>query len=94
MENLFSRINISGVEIGNIHRLPGPIQRGQLSGNQFDIIIRDVNIHSSDVDGGSTMATVEEEIARAVDNVQVSTRFNILTGTFIESYIVMSVNTQ
>ncbi|XP_072025727.1 pseudouridylate synthase PUS7L-like [Amphiura filiformis] len=75
----FSKTDVSGIQVGNIHPLQGPIQRGQLRGNHFDIIVRDVKLQKKgvgDIDETQMMVRLEDEVKKAAQNVKTNMFLN------------------
>lgn len=55
-----------GMKIHNIHSASQHLRLGQLKGNHFDIIVRDLKLHSHD-----SPADLKERISEAMENIKV-----------------------
>lgn len=55
-----------GMRIHNIHSAFQHLRLGQLKGNHFDIVVRDLKHHSHD-----SSADLKERISEAMENVEV-----------------------
>ena len=74
MKSCIDERQTPGIQISSIQCLQEPLQMGQLSGNHFMIVIRDVVLKTDDTysDGGVEMLTkVEDEVEKAVKNIKV-----------------------
>lgn len=55
-----------GMRIHNVHSTCQHLRLGQLKGNHFDIVVRDLKHHSHD-----SSADLKERISEAMENVEV-----------------------
>ena len=64
--------HIPGIHISNIQCLQESLQMGQLCGNHFEIVIRDVVLKTDETcDGVEMLTKVEDEVDKAVENIKV-----------------------
>ena len=80
MKSCIDERPIPGIQISNIQCLQEPLQMGQLSGNHFEIVIRDVALKTDDTsdDGVKMLTKVEDEVDKAVKNIKVLHAIRIL----------------
>ncbi|XP_030071857.1 pseudouridylate synthase PUS7L [Microcaecilia unicolor] len=65
LKEIESRIQKKGMKVYNIRSVHQHLRLGQLKGNQFDIIVRDLKTQSGDLD-----ANIKERICEATENVK------------------------
>ncbi|NWJ11408.1 PUS7L protein, partial [Crypturellus undulatus] len=65
LKEIGSRMEKKGMRIHNIHSASQHLRLGQLKGNHFDIIVRDLKRHSHD-----TSADLKQRISEAIEKVQ------------------------
>ncbi|NWX89622.1 PUS7L protein, partial [Nothoprocta pentlandii] len=65
LKEIGSRMEKKGMRIHNIHSASQHLRLGQLKGNHFDIIVRDLKHHSHD-----TSADLKERISEAIEKVE------------------------
>ncbi|KGL77860.1 Pseudouridylate synthase 7 homolog-like, partial [Tinamus guttatus] len=65
LKEIGSKIEKKGMRIQNIHSASQHLRLGQLKGNHFDIIVRDLKHHSYD-----TSADLKERISEAIEKVE------------------------
>ncbi|KAH0616615.1 hypothetical protein JD844_027868 [Phrynosoma platyrhinos] len=66
LKELGSTIGKKGLGLSNVHSVSQPLRLGQLQGNHFAIIVRDLKLHSKDYYG-----SLKERVCEAVENVKV-----------------------
>ncbi|XP_053111415.1 pseudouridylate synthase PUS7L isoform X2 [Hemicordylus capensis] len=67
LKELGRAIEKNGIGVSNIHSASQPLKLGQLQGNHFDIIVRDLKLQSNDCS-----ARLKERIPQAIENVKKS----------------------
>lgn len=67
LKSLGSVIGKKGLGVSHIHCVSQPLRLGELCGNHFDIIVRDLQLQRND---GS--ASLKQRIGEAVENVEVN----------------------
>ncbi|XP_074870392.1 pseudouridylate synthase PUS7L isoform X2 [Carettochelys insculpta] len=65
LKEIGSTIEKKGMKVYNIHSVSQQLRLGQLKGNHFDIIVRDLKLQSND-----SSANLEERISEAIENVK------------------------
>ncbi|XP_061495900.1 pseudouridylate synthase PUS7L isoform X2 [Rhineura floridana] len=65
MEELGSTTGKKGVGVSNVHSVSQPLRLGQLQGNHFHVIVRDLKLQSNDCS-----ASLKERICEAIENVK------------------------
>ncbi|NWI18188.1 PUS7L protein, partial [Crypturellus soui] len=65
LKEIGSRMEKKGMRIHNIHSASEHLRLGQLKGNHFDIIVRDLKRHSHD-----TSADLKQRVSEAIEKVQ------------------------
>uniref|UniRef100_A0A8D0L749 Pseudouridylate synthase PUS7L n=1 Tax=Sphenodon punctatus TaxID=8508 RepID=A0A8D0L749_SPHPU len=66
LKEVGSTIERKGMKVSNIHSVHQHLRLGQLKGNHFDIIVRDLKHQGND-----TSANLKERISEAIENVKV-----------------------
>ncbi|NWU71472.1 PUS7L protein, partial [Pterocles burchelli] len=66
LKEIGSKIEKKGMRIHNIHSAYQHLRLGQLKGNSFDIVVRDLKHHSHD-----SSADLKERISEAMENVKI-----------------------
>ncbi|XP_010127359.1 PREDICTED: pseudouridylate synthase 7 homolog-like protein [Chlamydotis macqueenii] len=65
LKEIGSKMEKKGMRIHNIHSACQHLRLGQLKGNHFDIVVRDLTLHSHD-----SSADLKERISEAMENVE------------------------
>ncbi|XP_013051484.3 pseudouridylate synthase PUS7L [Anser cygnoides] len=65
LKEIGSKMEKKGMKIHNIHSASQHLRLGQLKGNHFDIIVRDLKLHSHD-----SPADLKERISEAMENIK------------------------
>ncbi|KAI6079159.1 Pseudouridylate synthase 7-like protein-like protein [Aix galericulata] len=65
LKEIGSKMEKKGMKIQNIHSASQHLRLGQLKGNHFDIIVRDLKLHSHD-----SSADLKERISEAMENIK------------------------
>ncbi|NXE04665.1 PUS7L protein, partial [Lophotis ruficrista] len=65
LKEIGSKMEKKGMRIHNIHSACQHLRLGQLKGNHFDIVVRDLKLHSHD-----SSADLKERISEAMENVE------------------------
>ncbi|NXL46064.1 PUS7L protein, partial [Podilymbus podiceps] len=65
LKEIGSKVEKRGMRIHNVHSACQPLRLGQLKGNHFDIVVRDLSHHSHD-----SSAELKERISEAMENVE------------------------
>lgn len=66
LKELASAIEKKGIALSNVCSANQPLRLGQLQGNRFDIILRDLSLQSHDCS-----ASLEKRVSEALENVKV-----------------------
>lgn len=71
-----------GICVANVHSARQPLRLGQLQGNHFDIIVRNLKQHSNDC-----CASLKERILEAIESVKVKKSvINAISGHYLFSH--------
>ncbi|XP_042325401.1 pseudouridylate synthase 7 homolog-like protein [Sceloporus undulatus] len=65
LKQLGSTIGKKGLGLSNVHSVSQPLRLGQLQGNHFAIIVRDLKLHSKDCCG-----SLKERVCESMENVK------------------------
>lgn len=69
LKEIESKLEKKGMRIHNIHSAQQHLRLGQLRGNHFDIVVRDLKHHSHD-----SPVDLKERISEAMENIEVKSR--------------------
>ncbi|CAI5785478.1 pseudouridylate synthase 7 homolog isoform X3 [Podarcis lilfordi] len=70
LKELGNTIGKKGIGVSNVHSASQPLRLGQLQGNHFDIIVRDLKLKSDDCS-----ASLKERVYQATENVKVKQEY-------------------
>lgn len=80
LKDIESKLEKKGMRIHNIHSAHQHLRLGQLKGNHFDIVVRDLKHHSHD-----SPVDLKERISEAMENIEVKSHL-----AAIKSRVVMA----
>ncbi|KAM6438037.1 pseudouridylate synthase PUS7L isoform 1-T3 [Liasis olivaceus] len=65
LKELGNAVEKKGLSVSHIYSVSQPLRLGQLQGNQFDIIVRDLKLHNNE-----STSNLKEQICEAIENVK------------------------